>query len=299
MHEAVAGAVRRRPVGAERQRRCGRLTRATLPRAVRHRGALRRWQTRAAVGGYAVDNGAGASNCLTSVVMSSYDSVGDRRCARTGAGQAGLTEHTGPPHRGSAPPPGTPFGNASDDAGRPSGRTSSTACSDRRHAFRRVPQLVARRATQLIAGYRLRRRRRTSRPCRCSHRARSPTCTQAPSMRRSVRARAYGINGTPEPSSTCRGPVPAPTCLPGPPVVLSPFDRVILALLSSIDANQFVTCPRALGVHPHPVRRRSPREERVKSPHATRRYLLTERLRRATLLGSMCETDKDASQRPS
>jgi hypothetical protein len=31
--------------------------------------------------------------------------------------------------------------------------------------------------------------------------------------------------------------------LPGPTVVLSPIDRVILALLSSIDANAFITCP--------------------------------------------------------
>ncbi len=35
--------------------------------------------------------------------------------------------------------------------------------------------------------------------------------------------------------------------LPGPPVVLSPIDRVILTLLSSINANQFVTCASGSG----------------------------------------------------
>ncbi len=51
-----------------------------------------------------------------------------------------------------------------------------------------------------------------------------------------------GIYGTPGSVIDIPGTAARAYVLPGPPVVLSPLDRVILMLLSSIDANQFAAC---------------------------------------------------------
>lgn len=62
--------------------------------------------------------------------------------------------------------------------------------------------------------------------------------------------REVGTYGTPGTVIDIPGTGASAYVLPGPPAVLSPIDRVILALLSSIDGNQFITCPPEAGGSP-------------------------------------------------
>lgn len=68
---------------------------------------------------------------------------------------------------------------------------------------------------------------------------------------------------------------------------------ILNAFLTSLGGGHFAYC----AAEPSDAQNSEPTSQR-KTPHQTRRYLLTDGGKRVNLLGSMCVWVKDASQRP-